>query len=193
MVFYECLVTTKNTARTCPLSAAPGRVVRPKSFSCSQPLVFPRNSPFFLFLSLIDFHMLTNLMKQISHEVVNGGGIVRGIHNHGIRDLPLRFQARFADKQGNRYYTKGRFISIYYDSNPATMRQVEQILTLEEDVLRNTHLKARSILDFVNIGREERNPYIQRVLKEQQQERKQTKVLNQNVETVIEDMRTDDA
>lgn len=137
--------------------------------------------------------MLTNLMKQISHEVVNGGGIIRGIHNHGIRDLPQRFQARFADKQGNRYYTKGRFISIYYDSNPATMRQVEQILTMEEEVLRNTHLKARSILDFVNIGREERNPYIQRVLKEEQQERKQTKVLNKNVETVIEDMRTDDA
>lgn len=132
-------------------------------------------------------------MKQISHEVVNGGGIIRGIHNHGIRDLPQRFQARFADKQGNRYYTKGRFISIYYDSNPATMRQVEQILTMEEEVLRNTHLKARSILDFVNIGREERNPYIQQVLKEEQQERKQTKVLNKNVETVIEDMRTDDA
>lgn len=132
-------------------------------------------------------------MKQISHEVVNGGGIVRGIHNHGIRDLPHRFQARFADKQGTRYYTKGRFISIYYDSNPATMRQVEQILTMEEEVLRNTHLKARSILDFVNIGREERNPYIQRVLKEQRQELKQTKVLNKNVEAVIEDMRLDDA
>ena len=136
-----------------------------------------------------DFHALTNLMKQISHEVVNGGGIVRGIHNHGIRDLPQRFQARFADKRGTRYYNKGRFISIYYDSNPATMRQVEQILTMDEEVLRNTHLKARSILDFVNIGREERNPYIQQVLQEQKQERERAKVLNKNVEAVIEDMR----
>ena len=141
----------------------------------------------------IDFHTLTNLMKQISLEVVNGGGIVRGIHNHGIRDLPHRFKSRFADKQGNRYFTKGRFVSIYYDSNPSTMRSVEQILTMDEDVLRNTHLKARSILDFVNIGREERNPYIQRVLKEQQNERSQIKILNENVETVIEDMRMDDA
>lgn len=147
----------------------------------------------FIFFNLLtDFHMLTTLMKQISLEVVNGGGIVRGIHNHGIRDLPQRFQARFADKQGTRYYTKGRFISVYYDSNPATMRQVEQILTMDEEVLRNTHLKARSILDFVNIGREDRNPYIKEVLVDQQQERKRQKVLNKTVETVIEDMRTDD-
>lgn len=131
-------------------------------------------------------------MKQIAHEVVGGGGIVRGIHNHGIRDLPHRFKARFADKQGVRYYTKGRFISIYYDSNPTTMRQVEQILTMDEDVLRNTHLKARSLMDFVNIGREERNPFIKEVLKDLQKERDQAKILNQSVETVIEDMRTDD-
>lgn len=109
-------------------------------------------------------------MKRVSHEVVGGGGIVRGIHNHGIRDLPQRFKARFADKQGTRYYTKGRFISIYYDSSPATMRQVEQILTMDEDVLRNTHLKARSLMDFVNIGREERNPFIKEVLKEMEQQ-----------------------
>ena len=131
-------------------------------------------------------------MKQISLEVVNGGGLVRGIHNHGIRDLPHRFQARFADKQGARYYTKGRFISVYYDSNPATMRQVEQVLTMDEDVLRNTHLKARSILDFVNIGREERNPYIKQVLSDEQHQRNRQKKLNQAVETIIEDMRVDD-
>eukprot|EP00977_Amphora_coffeiformis_P022927 scaffold11843_cov152-Amphora_coffeaeformis.AAC.7 len=136
--------------------------------------------------------MLTNLVKKVSHEVVSGGGIVRGIHNHGIRDLPHRFQARFADKQGTRYYTKGRFISVYYDSNPATMRQVEQVLAMDEEVLRNTHLKARSILDFVNIGREERNPYIKQVLVDQKKERNRQKILNKTVETVIEDMRTDD-
>lgn len=139
-----------------------------------------------------DFHSLTTLMKRLSHEVVGGGGIVRGIHNHGVRDLPQRFQARFADKQGTRYYYKGRFISIYYDSNPATMRQVEQILTMEEEVLRNTHLKARSMLDFVNIGREERNPFIREVLKEQKMEMAAKAYLNETVETVIEDMRNDD-
>lgn len=129
----------------------------------------------------------------MSIEVVNGGGIVRGIHNHGVRDLPHRFQARFADRQGTRYYTKGRFISVYYDSNPATMRQVEQILTMDEEVLRNTHLKSRSILDFVNIGREERNPYIKQILMEEKQEQERQVVLNENVESIIEDARVDDA
>jgi len=131
-------------------------------------------------------------MKKVSLEVVNGGGIVRGIHNHGIRDLPHRFRARFADKQGNRYYQRGRFISIYYDSNPLTMRQVEQILTMDEQVLRNTHLKARSVLDFVNIEREERNPYIRQVKRTEAQERKDQHELNDIVEQVIEDMRVDD-
>jgi hypothetical protein len=56
-------------------------------------------------------------------------------------------------------------VSIYYDSNPSTMRQVEQILTMDEQVLRNTHLRARSVLDSVNIAREEKNPYVRRVWK----------------------------
>jgi ribosomal protein S6 len=104
-------------------------------------------------------------MKKLSHQIVAGGGVVRGIANHGVRDLPHRFRARFADKEGNRYYRKGHFVSIYYDSNPSTMRQVEQILTMDEQVLRNTHLRARSVLDSVNIAREEKNPYVRRVWK----------------------------
>jgi ribosomal protein S6 len=132
-------------------------------------------------------------MKKVSMEVVKGGGIVRAVHNHGIRSLPHRFRAKYADKEGNRYYSKGRFISIYYDSNPATMKQVEQTLTLQEEVLRNTHLKARSILDFVNISREERNPYIREVKKMQALDRAAIHHRNETVEQVIEDMRVDNA
>jgi hypothetical protein len=47
------------------------------------------------------------------------------------------------------------------------MKSVDQILLMDEDVLRNTHLRARSILDFVNIMKEKKNPYIQEVLKEE--------------------------
>lgn len=131
-------------------------------------------------------------MKKCCVQVVEGGGIVRGIHNHGIRSLPTRFKAKYTDQRGVRYYEKGRFLSIYYDANPATMRLVEQILTMDEQVLRNTHLKTRSILDQVNIQREERNPFIRQVKQNQQQQRKDRKILNENVETVIEDMRLDD-
>jgi ribosomal protein S6 len=91
---------------------------------------------------------MSKTMKKVAVEVVTGGGIVRGIHNHGFRDLAHRFKAKFADKEGKRYYEIGRFISIYYDANPATMRGVEQILKLDEEILRNTHLRARSVLDI---------------------------------------------
>lgn len=125
-------------------------------------------------------------------EIVKGGGIVRAVHNHGIRNLPHRFRAKYADKEGNRYYNKGRFISMYYDSNPATMKQVELTLAMQEEVLRNTHLKARSILDFVNIAREERNPYITQVKVQQAMDRSAARHRNETVEQVIEDMRMDD-
>jgi ribosomal protein S6 len=124
-------------------------------------------------------------MRKCSLAVVEGGGIVRGIHNHGIRTLPHRFKAKYADQRGIRYYEKGRFFSIYYDANPDTMRMVEQILTMDEDVLRNTHLKARSILDQVNVQREERNPFLRQVeqmqRKQQQQQREQQQKEESNV------------
>jgi ribosomal protein S6 len=131
-------------------------------------------------------------MKKVSMEVVKSGGIVRAIHNHGIRNLPHRFRAKYADKEGTRYYSKGRFISIYYDSNPATMRQVEQTLTIQEEVLRNTHLRARSVLDYVNISREDRNPYIKQVKVQQGRDRAAIHHRNETVEQVIEDMRVDE-
>jgi len=121
MVFYECVMTTKNNT---------------------------------------SFATLTFLMKEISLKVVTNDGVVRGIHNHGIRELPHRFKAKYPDARGQRYFEKGRFISIYYDSSPKVMRQVEGILNLSDQVLRNTHLRARNKMDFVNVEQEKKNPYI---------------------------------
>jgi len=110
------------------------------------------------------FYTLTNLVKEVALKVVEGGGIVRGVENHGIRSLPHRFKAKHPDREGNRYYEKGRFFSIYYDSNPKTMQNVERVLSKHEEVLRQTHLKVRNKLWYVNIDKEDKNPYIQRVL-----------------------------
>ncbi|KAL7497926.1 hypothetical protein ACHAWT_009435 [Skeletonema menzelii] len=127
MVFYECLMTAKNTAH---------------------------------------YNNLTSLMKDISLKIVNNGGIVRSIQNHGVRQLPHRFRAKYADREGNRYYEKGRFISVFYDANPGVMREVEGILNLDEQILRNTHLKARNKFMDVNNVREKKNPYIQEIVLE---------------------------
>lgn len=125
MVFYECVVTTRNTA---------------------------------------DFKQLTNLVKSISHKVVENGGIVRSIQNHGIRELPHRFKAKYPDREGIRYYKKGRFLSIYYDASPATQSDVTGILKLDDQVLRNTHLKVRNKLWDVNVDNEKKNPFIKKIL-----------------------------
>uniref|UniRef100_A0A6T7JZ88 Ribosomal protein S6 n=2 Tax=Bacillariophyta TaxID=2836 RepID=A0A6T7JZ88_9STRA len=124
MVFYECVLTAKNTA---------------------------------------PFMNLTNLMKTVSLKVVERGGIVRSVQNHGIRDLPHRFKAKYPDKEGNRYYKKGRFISVFYDASPHAREEVQAILDLDEEVLRNTHLKPRNKVTYANIVNEKKNPYIQRV------------------------------
>jgi len=44
------------------------------------------------------------------------------------------------------------------------MREVEGILRLNEDVLRTTHLKVRNKCWYVNIDKESKNPYIQKVI-----------------------------
>ncbi|CAJ1945904.1 unnamed protein product [Cylindrotheca closterium] len=111
------------------------------------------------------FQALSAMMKQISHKVVENGGIVRSIQNHGIRQFPHRVQAKNPDLiTGQRYFEKGRYISIYYDSNPTTRAQVDRILSMNDQVLRKTHLKARSKLDWINTKRMDKNPYVQQVL-----------------------------
>ena len=113
-----------------------------------------------------DFKALTALMKQVSLKVVENGGIVRSIQNHGLRTFPHRFKAKYPDYlTQQRYYEQGRFISVYYDANPETLRQVELLLNMNDQILRVTHLKSRSKLDWINY-KHEKNPYVQRVLKQ---------------------------
>ena len=109
-------------------------------------------------------------MKEVSLKIVDNGGIVRSIQNHGIRQLPHRFKAKYADRDGDRYYEKGRFISVFYDASPNIMKQVEGILAMDEQILRTTHLRATNKFEDVNNLKEKKNPYIQEILNELQQE-----------------------
>lgn len=150
-----------------------------------------------------DFKALSALMKQVSLKIVDNGGIVRSIQNHGVRQFPHRVKAKYPDyKTGQRYFEKGRLISLYYDANPGTLKQVENILDMNDQVLRNTHLKARSKLDWITMQRPEKNPYVKQVLAQDESEREQrlaedlavataTTSGDSAVESLIEDMKQD--
>lgn len=134
------------------------------------PLYFHYNN-IFLVNYFSDYNALTAVMKEISLKIVNNGGIVRSIQNHGIRQLPHRFKAKYADLEGNRYYERGRFVSVFYDASPNVMRQVKGILDLNEEILRNTHLKATNKFNDVNNMRENKNPYIEEILRELEEDK----------------------
>ena len=144
-------------------------------------------------------------MKEVSHKIVENGGIVRSIQNHGIREFPHRLKDKYPDfRTGQRYYEKGRYISLYYDANPTTLQAVTTILSRSDHVLRANHLKARSKLDFITTQRLDKNPYVKRVLKEEQKLAESIKAEdlavatalndpNNSVETIIESMKDSDA
>ena len=111
----------------------------------------------------IDFKALSSLTKQMSLKVVENGGMVRSIQNHGLRPFPHRVQAKYPDyKTGQRYYEQGRYVSVYYDANPATQQQVQVLIGMNDQVLRQFHLKARSKLDYSTMQRPDKNPYLKR-------------------------------
>jgi ribosomal protein S6 len=126
-----------------------------------------------------DFKALTALCKHVSMIVVEDGGIVQSIQNHGIREFPHRFQAKYPDYlTQQRYYEKGRWFSIWYEASPQTQSKVSTLLERQsaENVLRYTHLQSKSKLDFLNLpdnvspSTYKHNPYVKRVLKQQQQQ-----------------------
>jgi len=62
---------------------------------------------------------------------------------------------------------------------------------MSEAVLRKTHLRARSVLDYANVQIEKKNPFLQQVMEDMELERQAVAHRNETVEQVIEDMRTD--
>ena len=57
---------------------------------------------------------------------------------------------------------------MFYNVNPNVMRQVKSILNLNKGVLRNTHLRMTNKFMDVNNSKENKNPYIQVILMEEE-------------------------
>jgi len=120
------------------------------------------------------------------------------VKNHGIREFPHRYQAKYPDYlTQQRYYDKGRLFSIWYESSPKTQSKISNYLDkqLANNVLRYTQLQSKSKLSqFANLPQEvvvdgdgvsvpalyKKNPYVKNALKQQQLQQEQHEQHHQN-------------
>lgn len=69
---------------------------------------------------------LTRIFRMVAKNVLEDGGIVRAVTNHGIRVLPYRFHSKHnVSDHESRWFTSGRWVSAYYDVNPSVAKRME--------------------------------------------------------------------
>ena len=79
---------------------------------------------------------------------------------------------------------------MYYDASPGTLEEVKKMIdTKDSIILRQTHLKARSILDHITnmeAKRPEKNYYVKKVLQKEWSERQQQQRSNESADDETE-------
>ncbi len=93
---------------------------------------------------------LTKLYRALCQTVLDSGGTIRCIEHHGIRQLPYRFRSR-QGRDDERYFTHGRWISMYADMKPKTLHRIEHQLRLHEGYLRSNFLVPNVKMRWVNV------------------------------------------
>ncbi|CAM9224712.1 unnamed protein product, partial [Pylaiella littoralis] len=103
---------------------------------------------------------LTNIFRRAAAVVLEEGGVVRSVVNHGIRVLPYRFHSRHDIKENdNRWFTSGRWASAYYDASPAVAKKMEQQLWAEDKVIRVSTRRPSTKMDRISSTHERSNPW----------------------------------
>ncbi|CAM9533199.1 unnamed protein product, partial [Discosporangium mesarthrocarpum] len=102
---------------------------------------------------------LTRIFRKLASQIVDNGGVVRSVHNHGIRPCPYRFHSKHAVGDESRWFSSGRWVSAYYDANPEIMDRMEKYLWKEDRVLRVTTLKPRVRMDAITSMHSRSNPW----------------------------------
>lgn len=128
---------------------------------------------------------LVTMCRRHAKLILDNGGVVRGIENHGVRPLPARAK-RYSDmieisicdtphltdflppsqlvrkyptENGERYFVNARFITATFDANPKLLVDVERLLKGDEGVLRFYTSKTKNNIDKSR-GLSFRNPYL---------------------------------
>ena len=101
---------------------------------------------------------LSAFFKKYAQTVLGSGGTVRGVMNHGVRELPERWRSKFVGADGSRYHWKGKFISTHVDVSPSTLADLERLLRTEDSVVRFFSLKQNTRMSHVGSLRKD-NPF----------------------------------
>jgi ribosomal protein S6 len=101
---------------------------------------------------------LVRLFKSHSEIVMKGGGVVRGIENHGVRPLPSRARRKFTSTTGERYFWDARFTTTTFDVSPDVLVDINRFLRDDEAVLRYFTIKQDDKMHRV-ASKNYKNPY----------------------------------
>ncbi|CAM9188726.1 unnamed protein product, partial [Choristocarpus tenellus] len=102
---------------------------------------------------------LTRIFRWVAKAVIDQGGVVRSVHNHGVKPLPYQFHSKHAVGDESRWFSSGRWVSTYFDANPATMQKVEKAVWKEDRVLRVTTIKPSIRMDKITSTHLPSNPW----------------------------------
>eukprot|EP00611_Tribonema_gayanum_P023798 TRINITY_DN5088_c0_g1_i1.p1 TRINITY_DN5088_c0_g1~~TRINITY_DN5088_c0_g1_i1.p1 ORF type:complete len:184 (-),score=33.99 TRINITY_DN5088_c0_g1_i1:684-1235(-) len=102
---------------------------------------------------------LTRLYRRLCNTVLEDGGMVRCVENHGVKDLAYRFRARTAmSGSENRYHTRGRWVSMYFDARPETLDKIDADLKMQDFYLRSNTIKPVVKMNWLST-RHKTNPW----------------------------------
>ncbi|KAI0063560.1 hypothetical protein BV25DRAFT_1824107 [Artomyces pyxidatus] len=97
---------------------------------------------------------IKELVRLSATQIMNQGGVVRGIKYWGLKTLPQRM------RQNRVYHSYGDYWSMHFDASPSNQRDLSKLLRKDPRVIRATVLKMGEKIEDVVVPREKtiRNP-----------------------------------
>ncbi|KDQ53595.1 hypothetical protein JAAARDRAFT_72542 [Jaapia argillacea MUCL 33604] len=90
-----------------------------------------------------EYRHIKDLVRLCAKHVMEPGGVVRSIDYYGTRTLPQRMH-RHA-----QYFTTGDYWTMHFDTNPATLRELNRMMRQDPRVIRWTMLKLGDKVDQI--------------------------------------------
>eukprot|EP00349_Pseudokeronopsis_sp_Brazil_P003521 CAMPEP_0202972028 /NCGR_PEP_ID=MMETSP1396-20130829/32787_1 /ASSEMBLY_ACC=CAM_ASM_000872 /TAXON_ID= /ORGANISM="Pseudokeronopsis sp., Strain Brazil" /LENGTH=115 /DNA_ID=CAMNT_0049702021 /DNA_START=25 /DNA_END=372 /DNA_ORIENTATION=+ len=91
---------------------------------------------------------LADLFNRYADIIFQYKGNIRGIENHGLRNMPTRLRRKNTASDGSRFYWEARYVTVTFDASPVCLLEADRFLRLEEPVLRQFVTRAKTNLEL---------------------------------------------